>query len=81
MPPTDAIAIVSLEHVMIVMVTLTVGEEGEKAIVSCAVGFGIGSAPPIVSQGINEKGHVMVHHQTQQPDQQQRADHIAVPEA
>ena len=45
---------------MIVVVALAIGEKGQEPVIPCAVGVGIGARAPVVGQGIDEKGDVMI---------------------
>ena len=55
LPPSHSIAIVMREHVMKIMVALTVGQQRHNAIVARGVVFGVGLSAPHVRQRIDEK--------------------------
>src|SRR5882672_12667289 len=77
LPRTHAIAVVVRKHMMKIMVPLAVGEHCDDRIVARRIVFRIRLRAPDMRQRIDEKRHVMTHHEPQNPREQERSQDIA----
>ena len=75
-PPADATTIVTLKLVMIVVITLTVGNQGQEMLIPGRIFIGIRLLAPHVGQGVDEESHVVIDDQTGDACEQKHADDV-----
>ena len=75
--PLDAVAIVVLKQVVVVVITLTVGEDRQEIVVARGVLVGVRAAAPNVRQRIDKECGLMAPHQASQATQQHHAPQVA----
>ena len=76
MEPPDAVTVVSLEDVVVVVITLTVRQECKECIITRCIFIRVWLRAPLVGNRVNEKGHVVSRHDTQEASQKQHAPYV-----
>ena len=77
LPPADAVAVVGLERVVIIVITLAPGHQGDQPVVDRGVFFAVRPLAPGVGQRVDEEREVVADDQAQNAGQQQHAEDIA----